>query len=132
MAAIELTLPVRHEDAPFLSPAHRHAGRADRRLGPARGPGLYRGPAQPVAAVDHPADRPDRAAAIPQPAAPAADGEDAGGLRVPARSNGKGPSRRRIASTVAGRRPIAAGCRSDASTGLSGCGSWGGPRPALH
>ena len=36
------------------------------------------------------ADRPDRAAAVPQPAAPAAAGEDAGGLRVPPRPDGEG------------------------------------------
>src|SRR5262249_27877409 len=69
-----------HEHLPFLPAACDYAARADRRRCPAPRPRLCRGPLQPAAAVDHHADRPDRAAAEPQPAAPAAAREDAGGL----------------------------------------------------
>src|SRR5262249_39493379 len=60
--------------------------------GPAHGPGLYRGSSQSAPAVDHHADRPDRAAAVSQPAAPAADREDARRLRVPPGSAREGRS----------------------------------------
>ena len=73
-------------------------------------------------------DRPDRAAAVPQPAAPAADGEDAGGLRVPARParEGRQAARGRAAAATGAASPSAAaapaaGCREQRRPGLSRC-----------
>ena len=110
----------------------RACAAADGGGGPARGPGLYRGPAQPAAADHHHADRPGRAAAVPQPAAPAAAGEDAGRLRVSGWSRWRRAGRRPAAAEPgADARPRAAAATGHARQHRRRAGGAPG-RPALH